>query len=173
MYSAAKYPAYHTYKEYELAIKPKFRKQKKPYEIYKSPVPISEDSQTHLTSSSKLEDATDSSIQEKLQFYYVKPKPIKKDYTYQNQRPEFQYNVTSVDSLLPFHKEDTQKFTNLQSDKIDDKSQIEDAPDSILQPWHASDIESPSTYMYAPTLGEVIFKFVSLLFILMILFILV
>lgn len=159
MYSPAKYPASHVYKEYELAIKPKFRKKVVPYEIYKSPVPIADDSESQLTSSCKLEDVTDSDMQEKLQFYYVKPKPTKNNFQHDDRRPEFQYNVTSVDSLLPFHKEDTQKFINLQLDRNEDKNQIEDAPDSILQPWHTTDIESPSTYMYAPTLGEVKFSY--------------
>lgn len=147
-----------------MAIKPKFRKEIKPYEIYKSPVPILEKSGTPLTMSSKVDNgqnASNANMQEKLQFYYVKSKPSKKKKPYEIERDEIRSNVSSVSALLLFNKKDSTTGNNNNivdtstNQKDDKKKQIEDAPDSILQPWHTSEIESSSTYLYAPTLGEV------------------
>ncbi|XP_058808671.1 WASH complex subunit 1 [Phymastichus coffea] len=157
LYSAAKYPAIHVYKEYELAVQPKLRKKMLPYAIYKSPVPISDKADIPLTSGSKVENgqyASSLNMQEKLQFYYVKSKPNKKAKSLEVDKEWMYQNVSAIGSLLPFSMKDSGNAYNLQSIQNDDKSQIEDAPDSILQPWHSSEIESPSTYLYAPTLGE-------------------
>lgn len=159
LYSAAKYPASHVYKEYELAVCPKSRKKIPENAIYKSPVPISDKTSTPLTSGSKSENgqyASNSNMQEKLQFYYVKSKPSKKAKALEMEKDWM--NVTAIGSLIPFSTKDSQNIANLQSIQNEDKSQIQDAPDSISQPWLSSEIESPSTYLYAPTLGEVSFR---------------
>ena len=158
MYSAAKYPANHTYKEYKLTIHPKTRAEIPANIIYKSPVPISDKSDSPLAASSKIENgqyASNSSMQEKLQFYYVKSKPSKKAKMYEVEKDQMRQNVSSIDSLLPYNTKDSKSLVNIQSIQTEDKGQIEDAPDSILQPWHSSEVESPSGYLYAPTLGEV------------------
>lgn len=158
MYSAAKYPANHSYNEYKLAVQPESRKEILNNFIYKSPVPISDKFDTPLTTNSKVENgqyASNLNMQEKLQFYYVKSKPSKKTKLYEVDIDLARHNVSSINALLPFNNKASQNLVNIQSVQSEDKSQIEDAPDSILQPWHTADMESPSTYLYAPTLGEV------------------
>jgi WAS family protein 1 len=159
LYSAAKYPANHIYKEYKLVVQPKSRIKISTNTIYKSPVPIL-DKYDSLPTNCKIENGqytNNLNMQEKLQFYYVKSRPSRKTKTFDIKKNQIKHNVSSIDSLLLFSAKDSRAHVNLQSTQNEEKNQIQDAPDSILQPWCSSEIESPSSYLYAPTLGEVFF----------------
>ena len=157
LYSASKYPASHIYKDYTIAVQPKLRKEISEHEIYKSLFPTSKKSDSQFKNS-KIENGQyaigNLNMQEKLQFYYVNPKPTRL-HSLSEENDQNRLNVSSIDSLLLFDQKEGQNFLNTQSVQNDNKDQIEDAPDSILQPWHSLELESPSTYLYAPTLGEV------------------
>lgn len=155
IYSAAKYPASHTYKDYELAIKQPHIERQKPLNVYKSSVPIAET--TKATLSSKTENgqyACNVNLQEKLQFYHVRSKLMDNKRNFgKDDDNEIPSRLSSVSALLLFNSTKSPYERPTQDKDKDNK--IEDAPDSILQPWHASDIEASSNYLYAPTLGEV------------------
>ncbi|XP_046747363.1 WASH complex subunit 1-like [Diprion similis] len=158
LYSAAKYPSNHVYREYPLALKLPITKEDKPPSVYKSPVPIAQqlNSQNMVTEKSKGGRwNVDINIQEKLQFYHVKSKTNKgKGSGHSRAVP---VRPTSVSSLLLHDAKDNQygKLPSKSLASANDKREIEDAPTSILQSWHTNDLESPSNYFYAPTLGEV------------------
>ncbi|KAJ8682477.1 hypothetical protein QAD02_018269 [Eretmocerus hayati] len=159
VYSAAKYPANHTYREYELAVKGKQRKVLPVGSVYKSPVPLADEPKSSLAAKDEPkpgESTNDPKMQEKLQFYYVKSKTSDEGKANQKKYDQIRTNkrVLSVSSLLPLYK-NVQDPTDIQINQGKEKSSLEDAPDSIVQPWLTSDIQSPSAYMYAPTLGEV------------------
>lgn len=158
MYSAAKYPASHTYKEYTSILK-SHPKKVNSASIYKSPVPIADTLDMHLTTGSKTENgqyAANINIQEKLQFYYVKSKPYSRIPEGANQ-DRIIPGASSVSALLLFNSCKSKESRSQGANQSNDK-ELEDAPDSILQPWQYSNLESPSSYLYAPTLGEVIFN---------------
>lgn len=156
MYSAAKYPASHVYKEYESIMKPNIKKETLP-SIYKSSLPIADTIDMHLTAGSKTENgqyATNINLQEKLQFYYVKSKPYKRITDRETNQERIMPGPSSISALILFNSS-KESDDRIHLSQTSDKQKLEDAPDSILQPWHSSEIESPSSYLYAPTLGEV------------------
>lgn len=166
MYSAAKYPANHIYKEYETVIKPNFKEKSLP-SIYKSSVPIADTIDMHLTAGSKTENgqyASNINLQEKLQFYYVKSKPSKRITSKEVNQDRIMPGPSSLSALILFNNSKQSHDRSLHLSQATDKQELEDAPDSILQPWHSSEIESPSSYLYAPTLGEVIYNFMKQVF---------
>ena len=158
MYSAAKYPASHTYREYHLALKSNPKKQSRT-SIYKSSDPITDTFDMHLTAGSKIGNgqyAANINIQEKLQFYYVKSKPHKRIASDGVNRSRLMPGPSSISALMLFNSSKQSRDQSSHStQQTGDQQGLEDAPDSILQPWHSSEVESPSTYLYAPTLGEV------------------
>lgn len=160
MYSAAKYPANHTYKEYQLTIPPKHTSTATIPSIYKCSVPIKDVPEAYLSSSCKTEDgqyATNLNLQEKLQFYHVRSKTNKKTDTFEDEE-SIPSRLSSVSALLlfdsmvhPYEKTSVKSSSR----QFNDKQQIEDAPDSIVQPWLSSEMDASSSYLYTPTLGEV------------------
>ena len=155
MFSAAKYPASHTYKEYTSILKINPKKESIT-SIYKSPVPIADTLDMHLTAGSKIENgqyAANINIQEKLQFYYVKSKPYKR-ITEETNQDRIIPGPSSTSALMLFNSSKSKDQSSHSANETNDKCP-EDTPDSILQPWHSSEVESPSSYLYAPTLGEV------------------
>lgn len=160
MYSAAKYPANHTYKEYQITIPPQRKQAPIIPSAYKCSVPIKDISEAYLSSNCKTEDgqyAANVNLQEKLQFYHVRSKASKKDDPEDNEEPLPQ--LSSVSALLLFNSMDSpyEKTSTRSLRQSTDKQQIEDAPDSIVQPWLSSDMDASSSYLYTPTLGEVRF----------------
>lgn len=156
MYSAPKYPASHVYKEYETIMKSNFKKDTLP-SIYKSSVPIADTIDMHLTAGIKTENgqyAANINLQEKLQFYYVKSKPYKRIISNEKNDRRLLPGPSSVSALMLFDNYKQSHDRSAHLPQTSDKQELEDAPDSILQPWHSSEIESPS-YLYAPALGEV------------------
>lgn len=161
MYSAAKYPANHTYKEYQMAVPPQREYTTSLPNVYKCSVPIKDIAEAYLSSNCKTEDgqyAANVSLQEKLQFYHVRSKAGKKDNLEDDVEP-FPPQLSSVSALLLFDSMDSpyEKTSVRSSRQSDDKQQIEDAPDSIVQPWLSSEMDTSSSYLYTPTLGEVRF----------------
>lgn len=158
MYSAAKYPASHTYKEYEMAIPPRYKDTHKIPKIYKCSVPIKEVPETYLSSNCKTEDGqyiAINNLQEKLQFYHVRPKSNREIYA-DNNEVSFPLHLSSINALLFDSMDNPYKISPKQiCHRSNEKQQIEDAPDSIIQPWLTSEMESSSNYLYTPTLGEV------------------
>lgn len=159
MYSAAKYPANHTYKEYQMTIPPQYKHAATIPNVYKCSVPITDIPEAYLSSNCKTEDgqyATNINLQEKLQFYHVRSKASKKDKPEIDCEP-FPPQLSSVSSFLLFDSMDSpyEKTSMRSFHQSTDKQQIEDAPDSIVQPWLASEIDASSSYLYTPTLGEV------------------
>ncbi|XP_046485166.1 WASH complex subunit 1 isoform X1 [Neodiprion pinetum] len=158
LYSAAKYPSNHVYREYPLTLKLPIKKEDKPPSVYKSPVPIAQELNSQNIVTEKSKDGrwnVDINIQDKLQFYHVKSKTNKgKGSGHSRAIP---VRPTSVSSLLLHDAKDNQygKLPAKSLASANDKREIEDAPTSILQSWHTNDLESPSNYFYAPTLGEV------------------
>lgn len=161
MYSAAKYPANNTYKEYEMTIPPQHKHAPIIPNAYKCSVPIKDISEAYLSSNCKTEGgqyAANVNLQEKLQFYHVRSKASKKDNPEDNEEP-LPPQLSSVSALLLFDSMDSpyEKTSTRSSRQSTDKQQIEDAPDSIVQPWLSSDMDASSSYLYTPTLGEVRF----------------
>lgn len=161
MYSAAKYPANHTYKEYQMTIPPQRKHAPIIPNAYKCSVPIKDISEAYLSSNCKTEDgqyAANVNLQEKLQFYHVRSKASKKDNPEDNEEL-LPSQLSSVSALLLFNSMDSpyEKTSTRSSRQSTDKQQIEDAPDSIVQPWLSSDMDASSSYLYTPTLGEVRF----------------
>lgn len=158
MYSAARYPAHHTYKEYELAVPPQCEDINKIPKVYKCSVPIKDVPETYLSSNCKTEDGqyvSNNNLQEKLQFYHVRSKYNKDDYV-DNSEVTFPFHLSSISALLLNSMDNPYKIPTKQiSHKLSDKQQIEDAPDSIIQPWLSSEMDLSSSYLYTPTLGEV------------------
>ncbi|XP_015122935.1 WASH complex subunit 1 [Diachasma alloeum] len=153
MFSDAKYPAYSTYQEYQVIVDPKA--------LQRNP----EARETSTSSDKKRPKPTDSgqslttvnyyspelNLKEKLHFYYVMGKSLQK-------RPEEclqKFNIDKVSSVsaLLMNESSLEDLKQPASSK-ERAEQMQDAPDSIGQPWRSSDIESPS-YLYAPMLGEV------------------
>ena len=94
-------------------------------------------------------------MQEKLQFYHVRSKSNKELYI-DNNEVTFPFELSSINSLLFSSMDNPYKISTKQtSHKLNDKQQIEDAPDSIIQPWLSSEMDLSSSYLYTPTLGEV------------------
>lgn len=158
MYSAAKYPASHTYKEYQLAIPPCHKHAATIPSIYKCSVPIRDNLEAHLSSNCKTEDgqyAANINLQEKLQFYHVRSKT--KTDNFEDDETPFPPQLSSVSALLLFDSMDSpyEKTSMRSSHQFNDKRQIEDAPDSIVQPWLSSEMDPSSSYLYTPILGEV------------------
>lgn len=159
MYSAAKYPANHTYKEYQMTIPPQCKLAATIPSVYKCSVPIKDIPEAYLSSNCKTEDgqyAANINLQEKLQFYHVRSKASKKN------NPEiddesFPPQLSSISAFLLFDSMDSpyEKTSVRSSRQPTDKQQIEDAPDSIVQPWLTSEVDASSSYLYTPTLGEV------------------
>lgn len=161
MYSAAKYPANHTYKEYQMTIPPQRVHTVAIPSVYKCSVPIKDIPEAYLSSNCKTEDgqyAANVNLQEKLQFYHVRSKAGKKDNLEDDVEP-FPPQLSSVSALLLFDSMDSpyEKTSMRTSRQSADKQQIEDAPDSIVQPWLSSEMDASSSYLYTPTLGEVRF----------------
>lgn len=159
MYSAAKYPANHIYKEYQMTIPSKCKHTATIPSVYKCSVPIRDIPEAYLSSNCKTEDgqyASNVNLQEKLQFYHVRSKAGKKDHSEDEEVP-FPPQLSSVSALLLFDSTDSpyQKTSMRSSRQSTDKQQIEDAPDSIVQPWLSSEMDVSSSYLYTPTLGEV------------------
>lgn len=161
MYSAARYPASHTYKEYQMAIPPRCDDVNKIPKVYKCSVPIKDVPETYLSSNCKTEDGqyvANNNLQEKLQFYHVRSKSNKETYA-ENNDAQFPLNLSSINAILFNSMDNPYKTpshsTKQTSRKLNDKEQIEDAPDSIVQPWLSSEIDPSSSYFYTPTLGEV------------------
>lgn len=156
MYSAAKYPANHIYKEYQMTIPPECKHTATIPSVYKCSVPIKDIPEAYLSSNCKTEDgqyASNVNLQEKLQFYHVRSKASKKDHSEEVFPPQ----LSSVSALLLFDSMDSpyEKTSMRSSRQSTDKQQIEDAPDSIVQPWLSSEMDVSSSYLYTPTLGEV------------------
>jgi len=127
--------------------------------VYKCSVPIKDIPEAYLSSTCKTEDgqyAANVTLQEKLQFYHVRSKTSKKDNPENNDEP-FPSQLSSVSAFLLFDSVDSpyEKTSMRSSRQSTDKQQIEDAPDSIVQPWLASEIDASCSYLYTPTLGEV------------------
>lgn len=159
MYSAAKYPASHTYKEYRMTIPLQRRSAPIVPGIYKCSVPIKDIPEAYLSSNCKTEDgqyAANINLQEKLQYYHVRSKASKKDHSEDDEQP-YPPQLSSVSALLLFDSMDSpyEKASMRSSRQSTDKQQIEDAPDSIVQPWLSSEMDASSSYLYTPTLGEV------------------
>lgn len=165
MYSAAKYPASHTYKEYEMTIKPECNNTSKIPKAYKCSVPIKNVPETYLSSNCKTEDGqyvANNNLQEKLQFYHVRSKSNKEAYLNGNE-VSFPLHMSSINALLFNSMDNPYKVSMKESShKTNDKQEIEDAPDSIIQPWKSAETDSSSSYLYTPTLGEV--KYLKLYF---------
>lgn len=128
--------------------------------VYKCSVPIKDIPETYLSSNCKTEDgqyAANVNLQEKLQFYHVRSKTNKKADNSEDDVVPFPPQLSSVSALLLFDSMDSpyEKTSVRSSRQTDDKQQIEDAPDSIVQPWLSSEMDSSSSYLYTPTLGEV------------------
>lgn len=161
MYSAAKYPANHTYKEYQMTIPQRERTTTIP-SVYKCSVPIKDIPEAYLSSNCKTEDGqytANINLQEKLQFYHVRSKAGKKENLEDDMEP-FPPQLSSVSALLLFDSMDSPyEKTSLRSRQSADKQQIEDAPDSIVQPWLSSEMDASSNYLYTPILGEVRFSY--------------
>jgi len=158
MYSAAKYPANHTYKEYQMTIPLQYKCTATIPSIYKCSVPIKDIPEAYLSSNCKTEDgqyAADINLQEKLQFYHVRSK-AKKDNFEDDEQP-YPPQLSSVSALLLFDSMDSpyERASMRSSRQSNNKQEIEDAPDSIVQPWLSSEIDVSSSYLYTPTLGEV------------------
>lgn len=157
MYSAAKYPASHTYKEYEMVIPPKCEDIYEIPKVYKCSVPIKDVPETYLSSNCKTEDGqyvANNNLQEKLQFYHVRSKVHKDVYT--NSNEAFPLPLSSIHAFLFESTDNPFKISRKQMHhRTNDKEQIEDAPDSIIQPWQTIEMDSSSSYLYTPTLGEV------------------
>lgn len=162
IYSAAKYPANRTYNEYKVAIPLQRDNISNIPSIYKCSVPIEDTQEAHLSTNFKAEDgqyAMNINLQEKLQFYYVRYKTNEQTENDINMRQYVPSLPSSVSALLLFDNVNTTYRKALSSNKSNDKKQIEDAPDSIVQPWHSSEMDLPSGYLYTPMLGEVITYF--------------
>lgn len=153
MYSDVKYPAYSTYQEYHPIVDTK-SPQKCPKTREISSISDQRRTKPGETTQSRTNVnyySPELNLKEKLQFYYVMGKS-------QQKRPtEFSHKlnidkVSSVSALLM--NEPCLKSSEQQASSRRRAEQIQDAPDSIGQPWAASDMESPS-YLYAPMLGEV------------------
>lgn len=159
MYSAAKYPANHTYKEYRVTVPPQYKDTATIPSIYKCSVPIKDIPESYLSSNCKTEGghyAANVNVQEKLQFYHVRLKDNKKNNNIENDDEPFPSQLSSVSALLLFNSMNSPyEKTSMKSYQSHDKQQIEDAPDSIVQPWLSSEIDLSSNYLYTPTLGEV------------------
>lgn len=171
MYSAAKYPANHTYKEYQMTVPPKPEHTVAIPNVYKCSVPIEDIPEAYLSSNCKTEDgqyATNVNLQEKLQFYHVRSKASKKDNLEDDMEP-FPPQLSSVSALLLFDSMDSpyEKTSMRSSRQSADKQQIEDAPDSIVQPWLSSEMDASSSYLYTPILGEVRFSYYILTYLIM------
>lgn len=154
MYSDAKYPAYSTYKEYQTLINnPKEVTNKVTSQVDNFSVRCPTESGVRAD-----HYASELKLKEKLQFYYVMNKSLKKDCLDKtNETPVTR--VSSVSALLIDDDDDkiSKKYTGLSSELGNNSRKIEDAPNSINQPWQSSDFDSPS-YLYAPMLGEVSFN---------------
>ncbi|XP_012268668.2 WASH complex subunit 1-like [Athalia rosae] len=158
LYSAAKYPSNHVYREYQTTFKMSLKDEDKPPSVYKSPVPIAQSLNSHGLGEEKSKSGrqiSDFSMQEKLQYYHIKRKPAQRHNPSNFKLSNLE--VSSISSLLLDAGKDNQygKLHPKNLAPVNDKREIEDAPTSILQSWHPTDIESPSNYFYAPTLGEV------------------
>lgn len=158
MYSAAKYPASRTYKEYEMAIPPKWDSTCEIPKPYKCSVPIKEVPETYLSSTCKTEDGqylTNNNLHEKLQFYHVRTKSHREVYVDSND-VSFPLRLSSINALLFESMDNPYKVSRKETcHRTNDKQQIEDAPDSMVQPWQTLEMDSSSSYLYTPTLGEV------------------
>ncbi|XP_011308375.1 WAS protein family homolog 1 [Fopius arisanus] len=152
MYSDAKYPAYSTYQEYQTIIDtgisqnhPESRgtstllddRRRKPLESAQS-------------RSNSNYYSPELNLKEKLQFYYVMGKSLQKKSGESSHKLKID-KVSSVSALLI--NEPSQEGLEQPVSSRGKGEEMQDAPDSIGQPWR-SDIESPS-YLYAPMLGEV------------------
>lgn len=160
MYSAAKYPANYTYKEYRVTILPQNKHAATIPSIYKCSVPLKDIPESYLSSNCKTEGgqyAANINLQEKLQFYHVRSKASKKISNLEDDEEPFPPQLSSVSALLLFDSMDSpyEKTSMRSSRQFNNKQQIEDAPDSIVQPWLSSEMDSSSNYLYTPTLGEV------------------
>lgn len=159
MYSAAKYPANHVYKEYRVTIPQQCKRAATIPSVYKCSVPIRDIPEAYLASNCKTEDgqyAASINLQEKLQFYHVRSKTSKKADNSEDDEEPFPPQLSSVSALLLFDSMDSPYEKTVRSSRqSNDKQQIEDAPDSIVQPWLSSEMDSSSSYLYTPTLGEV------------------
>ncbi|KAL6266191.1 hypothetical protein P5V15_003051 [Pogonomyrmex californicus] len=159
IYSAAKYPANHIYKEYKMTIPLQHKHSAAIPSVYKCSVPIKNIPEAYLSSNCKTENgqyAANINLQEKLQFYHVRSKASKKNDLEDDAEP-FPPQLSSVSALLLFDSMDSpyEKTSMRSSRQSTDKQQIEDAPDSIVQPWLSSEMDASSSYLYTPTLGEV------------------
>ncbi|KAK0097151.1 hypothetical protein PV326_003156 [Microctonus aethiopoides] len=154
MYSDAKYPAYCTYQEYETMMGIPMKNEDS-VDVPTSNIPSEKPSINNSTESTiKVEHyATELNLKEKLQFYYVMSKPLIKNDTSLTSK-SLANHVSSVSALLFGEDNVPDRLSHIFQSNVNDTKQMEDAPDSIVQPWHSSDFESPS-YLYAPTLGEV------------------
>lgn len=160
IYSDAKYPAYSTYKEYETFINSPNDELPVNKQVSRSDNYSVKNS---VESTVKADHyASELKLKEKLQFYYVMNKPLKKDDLNKTNETSVT-RVSSVSALLIDDNQTSNKSANLSSPIGNNKRKIEDAPDSINQPWQSSDFESPS-YLYAPMLGEVTIQYLNLLF---------
>ena len=159
MYSDAKYPAFSTYKEYESFIGGPLKNLSQSLETNNiSLMPSEIRDSSKLNPTSKEDHYTgEPNLQEKLQFYYVMGKPLKK--AVWPERPDDRpvSYVSSVSALL-LDEESNDRLSHLPVTENSNAQRIEDAPDSIVQPWNSMDFESPS-YLYAPALGEVFFVY--------------
>ncbi|XP_066601609.1 WASH complex subunit 1-like [Prorops nasuta] len=159
MYSAAKYPAAHTYKEYQRTILHKQASLETLPNTYKCSVPIESMPDVYLSSNTKTEDGqyvANTNLQEKLQFYHVRSKQSENQASNKEGR-DFFLQLSSISSLLLYDSMDNpyEKKLNKPLSESEDKKQIEDAPDSIIQPWNSLEAERAYNYLYTPILGEV------------------
>lgn len=160
MFSAAKYPANHTYNEYQMVITPPRKTESKIPNVYKSSVSVKDIPEPYSSSNCKTEDgkyAMSINLQEKLQFYHVRSKPNKEPWLSENNKESFPPHLSSVSALMLFNGADNpyEKSVKQLTHWLKDKQQIEDAPNSIVQPWDFSETDLSSSYLYTPTLGEV------------------
>lgn len=155
IYSAAKYPAADTYKDYQTVITP-LRKEIQIPKSYKGCVPIADVPENISFSNTRTEDGqyiAKTSLQEKLQFYYVKSKSIQKTIFGDIDEQSLPLKSSSINSFLLFDDVNIpcEQSTTMHQNS---KEEIEEAPDSIQQPWNLSESDF-SNYLYTPTLGEV------------------
>lgn len=153
MYSDSKYPANSTYQEYKTIIN---------IDDDKKSILSNNKSQKKLNDNQSSIDrtkndnyySTEVNLKEKLEFYYVKSSNDKKTNIEMKDSSLLSADcVSSVSALLI--NECLKSDTPVHHLSGINTKEIQDAPDSISQPWHSLDFDSPS-YLYAPTLGEVI-----------------
>lgn len=150
MYSDSKHPASSIYQEYKTIINYDDKKIKLPLSSKHSGTTRQEDDSWKKTINEN-HYSNEVNLKDKLQFYYVKPINKQANKPVIISKKSSANFVTSVSALLL--NESIKSDAPFQHPSGDNSKQIQDAPDSISQPWH-SDFDSPS-YLYAPTLGEV------------------